>query len=92
MIFYELDTENQHGCWFCQNNHLDIGEYGNRRDFVCDITKEIINGVDYYRPNDCKKYTTILQNDYRKRYDLERELKKMSDALKKSKCVQLSMF
>lgn len=59
-------------CDHCQNSAYDID-----KGFYCRLHKELkIEGVKRYEVVECDDYKTPMLTDYRRRYDLERELRK----------------
>lgn len=77
--FFDLDPENEHGCHCCQNSFIEFTSNNgvNIANYRCKLHGDV--GMDekynYVRPNDCKDWFSKWQNDYRRRYDLERQLK-----------------
>lgn len=66
-----LDPEKLHTCQHCQHSFHDIGMCRK----VCAFSGETIAQMDYISVNDCKNYKSPYISDYRRRADLENELK-----------------
>lgn len=67
-----LEPLNMQSCNFCQYSAYDID-----KGFYCRLHKDlIIEGVQRYEVVECDDYKTPMLTNYRRRYDLERELKK----------------
>lgn len=58
-------------CEHCQHSVLDLG-----RGIVCREHDIIIKPEDYHKVVSCVEWKSPWQNDYRRRYDLEKELTK----------------
>lgn len=71
--FSELNPDNSHTCSYCKASRFDMGE---RPGYYCSLLGIRVTQIQYVSPNDCESYDSIWQNDYRRRYDLERELLK----------------
>lgn len=70
--FKELDPLSIKSCNHCKHIYYDID-----KGFRCPIHKDIeYTGAMIYMVNDCEDYLSCYVNDYRRRYDLERELEK----------------
>lgn len=67
--FLRYDPEDMHDCDHCQNLVLDLG-----RGLVCRVHDEEMTYV--HAVNDCKDWKSPYLSDYRRRPDLENELKK----------------
>ena len=69
--FKGLDPEDLHTCQHCQHSFHDIDI--NRK--VCSKLGQPIAPMDYISVNDCEEYKSPYLSDYRRRTDLENELK-----------------
>ena len=77
--FTKLDPEDAHCCRFCQHSYVQmLGMFGKH---FCNVRGDVGMNEDYnyIRPNDCEDYLSVWQNDYRRRRDLEREIKKKNE-------------
>ena len=70
--FLGLDPESLHTCIHCQHSYHDIGL--SRK--VCAVSGQAIAPMDYLAVNDCMDYKSPYLTDYRRRTDLENELKR----------------
>lgn len=67
-----LEPLSMQSCNFCKNSAYDID-----KGFYCRLHKELkIEGVKQYEVVECEDYKTPMLTDYRRRYDLERKLRK----------------
>lgn len=71
VTFKGLDVFDLHTCQHCQHQFHDIGI--NRK--VCSKYGHIIAPMDYIKVNDCEEYKSPYISDYRRRTDLENQLK-----------------
>ena len=69
--FKGLDPEDLHTCQHCQHHFHDIGM--NRK--VCSESGQPIAPMDFISVNDCEEYKSPYLSDYRRRTDLENQLK-----------------
>ena len=70
ITFKGLDPEDLHTCQHCKNAHYDIDIHS----MVC--PKGIILAEFYIQVNDCKDWLSPYLSDYRRRPDLESQLRK----------------
>jgi len=71
VTFKGLDPDDLHTCQHCQHSFHDIGM--NRK--VCAKSGQPIAPMDYIQVNDCEEYKSPYLSDYRRRTDLENQLK-----------------
>ena len=71
VTFKGLDPEDLHTCQHCQHSFHDIGMCQK----VCAKSGQPIAPMDYIQVNDCEEYKSPYLSDYRRRTDLENELK-----------------
>ena len=69
--FKGLDPEDLHTCQHCQHSFHDIGMCQK----VCAKSGQPIAPMDYIQVNDCEEYKSPYLSDYRRRTDLENQLK-----------------
>lgn len=69
--FKGLDPDDLHTCQHCQHSFHDIGM--NRK--VCARSGQPIAPMNYIQVNDCEEYKSPYLSDYRRRMDLENQLK-----------------
>lgn len=71
ITFKGLDPDDLHTCQHCQHSFHDIGM--NRK--ACAKSGQPIAPMDYIQVNDCEEYKSPYLSDYRRRTDLENQLK-----------------
>jgi hypothetical protein len=69
--FKGLNPDDLHTCQHCKHSFHDIGM--NRK--TCARSGQPIAPMDYIQVNDCEEYKSPYLSDYRRRTDLENELK-----------------
>ena len=69
--FKGLDPDDLHTCQKCQHSFHDIGMCQK----VCAKSGQPIAPMDYIQVNDCEEYKSPYLSDYRRRTDLENQLK-----------------
>ena len=69
--FKGLDPDDLHTCQHCQHSFHDIGMCQK----VCAKSGQPIAPMDYIQVNDCEEYKSPYLSDYRRRTDLENQLK-----------------
>ena len=73
--FKGLDPDDLHTCQHCQHHFHDIG----MNCKVCSKSGQPIAPMDFISVNDCEEYKSPYLSDYRRRTDLENELKKQKE-------------
>lgn len=71
MKFTHYDPENLRTCNHCQHTVLDLG-----RGIICRVYDVVISPQDIHKVVECESWKSPYENDYRKRPDLEKKLKK----------------
>lgn len=71
MNYYGLDPKSLTNCNFCQHHAYDLG-----KGHICTQSSPYKMIERLFEVNDCEHYKTPFLNDYRRRYDLERELER----------------
>lgn len=71
MIWTHLDPLDLHTCEHCQQSILDLG-----LGMLCRVHDVIISPQDFHKVVECADWKSPYESDYRRRPDLENELKK----------------